>query len=460
MKRPRVLSTIMVALNLIPAAPVEAVKKIEEVFVPESIVNTQEEKVYVGNTIRITIPEVDGMTVKCVIYESKDINVATVEQGIVMGRSQGDVIICSKVTYESESNQNLSYIQYETKVRVLVGTLRLKTIYATKYQINGEQILKERESTLLSKGKTAKIVPALSYGVFSGIRYESSDETIATVSQDGLTGLVKGLQPGKVTITAFADIGGTELTKTITVNVKKQKLPIANPENAENYTGQDKWKGSLVYFGNYEQDDNFANGREPILWRVLQVQKDSVLLLAEHGLDSRNMNDTFTDVTWEKCTMRRWLNDTFYKRAFSGEEAEVILTTTLKTPGNSLYDTVENITTKDKVFLLSIEEATNPAYGFYPKFDKISKTREVQNTAYAAAHDGYVNKKNGNTCWWLRSNGMSNQFSYIFTNGSGTHSYFVGRRNDAVRPAIRIKLSAVSFAIDSKRGDYPYIVVD
>ena len=51
-----------------------------------------------------------------------------------------------------------------------------KAYYSTKYHMNGAMILKERESTFISLGKTAKIIPALSYGVFTSISYVSSDE--------------------------------------------------------------------------------------------------------------------------------------------------------------------------------------------------------------------------------------------------------------------------------------------
>lgn len=424
-----------------------------------SIIETTEDlKVYVGNTVKVELPTVQGYVVKNITYYSLDSSVATVKRGVVTGLKEGEVMIISQVILEDQ-NQKIEYIQYETKVNVVVGRLKLKTYYATKYHMNGVMNLKERESTFLSLGKTAKIVPALSYGVFSGISYISSDETIATVTNCGLIGLVTGKSIGKATITATAMIADTILMKSIIVDVKEPYIPIANPTSAAEFSVDNDWEGSRVYFGSYEQDNNYANGKEPILWRVLEVTKDSVLLLSEYGLESKNINDSFVNVTWENCTLRTWLNETFLNTAFTNQEISVILDNNTHTPDNKEWGTSGGNDTVDKVFLLSVEEATNPNYGFYSNFLERSVSRTVKATNYAKINDGYESKTNGNTCWWLRSPGCDSQFAYFFTNGSGTYSYFVGRRNDAVRPAIRLKLSDISFAINEKTGGYPYIVV-
>ena len=51
---------------------------------------------------------------------------------------------------------------------------------------------------------------------------------------------------------------------------------------------------------------------EPIRWRVLYVQDTAkgkwAQLLADKILDDRKYNETQTDITWEKSTIRSWLN--------------------------------------------------------------------------------------------------------------------------------------------------------
>ncbi len=428
-------------------------------YMAPSIEKTEELKIYVGNTVKVNLPKIQDNIIKKITYYSEQNSIASVDSGIVTGRSAGEVMIIAQVILEGP-NQKEQYIQYETLVKVIVGKLKLKTYYSTKYHMNGAMILKERESTFLSLYKTAKIIPALSYGVFTSISYVSSDETIATVTNCGLIGLVTGKSIGKVAITATALIADTVLMKSIIVDVKERYLPISNPTCAYDYTKENDWEGNRVYFGRYEQDNNYANGKEPILWRVLEVTEDSVLLLSEYGLESKNINDYFVNVTWENCTLRTWLNETFLNTAFTNQEISVILDSNIHTPDNEEWGTSGGNDTVDKVFLLSVKEATNPNYGFYSNFLERSVSRTVKNTKYARFNDGYVNKTNGNTCWWLRSPGCDRQFAYFFTNGSGTYSYFVGRRNDAVRPAIRLKLSDISFAIDERAGGYPYIVVN
>ena len=100
-------------------------------------------------------------------------------------------------------------------------------------------------------GKTARIVPALDYGIFSSMRYEVEDEKIASVRQDGLCALVSGNIPGETRVTAHGEIAGVKLEKQMTVQVSQADLPISNPKSGENYTPEDPWEGDRVYFGRY-----------------------------------------------------------------------------------------------------------------------------------------------------------------------------------------------------------------
>ena len=62
----------------------------------------------------------------------------------------------------------------------------------------------------------------------------------------------------------------------------------------------------------------------------------------------------------------------------------------------------------------------------------------------------------------MRSPGITNQYaSYVLTSGRVTEAYFSGRRNDAIRPAIRIKRSEVMFGDELRNGiaSYPRIIV-
>ena len=99
---------------------------------------------------------------------------------------------------------------------------------------------------------------------------------------------------------------------------------------------------SCVYFGNYPQSDGTGVNKEPIKWRVLSVKGTDAFLIADSLLDSQQYNDTYTSVTWEKCTLRSWLNgygsdsnnsgidysnNNFIDTAFTPEEQNAIMTT-------------------------------------------------------------------------------------------------------------------------------------
>lgn len=114
--------------------------------------------------------------------------------------------------------------------------------------------------------------------------------------------------------------------------------------------------GYRIVLGSYEQDNNQYNGKEPISWIVLAVEDDKMMLLSEYCLDCRSYNDAFADITWEGCTLRKWLNGPFVSDAFSRLEKDAILLTKLQNNDNSSYGTSGGNETNDSVFLLSIDE--------------------------------------------------------------------------------------------------------
>ena len=83
----------------------------------------------------------------------------------------------------------------------------------------------------------------------------------------------------------------------------------------------------IVTFGNYEQDNDLSNGPEAIEWIVLDVQDGKALLLSKYGLDVKLYNTGWTDITWETCTLRTWLNSDFKDTAFDRTEQRALLLT-------------------------------------------------------------------------------------------------------------------------------------
>ena len=174
--------------------------------------------------------------------------------------------------------------------------------------------------------------------------------------------------------------------------------------------------GDIYTFGAYEQDNNISNGREPIEWIILDVNADGALtLISRYALDAKPYNTSYTDVTWETCTLRKWLNEEFYQAAFSTEEQTKIKTVHLGNEDNPYWDTKGGKDTDDKVWLLSINEVcdyygTDKLYSYFTD----DNSRICNATAYAVARG--AGTYNG-ACWWLlRSPGSDSRFAALVIN--------------------------------------------
>ena len=194
--------------------------------------------------------------------------------------------------------------------------------------------------------------------------------------------------------------------------------------------------GDYVFFGAYEQDNNTSNGKEDIEWLVLEVKDGKALVISKYALDCQQYNTSYTDITWETCTLRKWLNNDFLGAAFSADEKSMIPTVTVSADKNPDYSTNPGNTTQDQVFLLSITEAN--------KYFSSDSARQCKPTEYAVAGGAYVNSSNGNCVWWLRSPGGSQNdaadVDYGGDVGEGGDDVNIG--SDAVRPALWIDLNS------------------
>lgn len=190
--------------------------------------------------------------------------------------------------------------------------------------------------------------------------------------------------------------------------------------------------GNYVKFGNYWQSNN--DTKEPIEWLVLDVEKGKkALLLSKYALDCKPYHHEKTSITWENCDLRKWLNTEFINNAFSEDEKDEILLSNITNNNNNEYDTYGGNDTKDKVFLLSIDEVNKYFINY--------KERQCKPTQYAVSNNAY---KDGNgMCWWrLRSLG-SNQNNAAHVSNDGNVNYYGSNVNNvyiAVRVALWVNL--------------------
>lgn len=164
-------------------------------------------------------------------------------------------------------------------------------------------------------------------------------------------------------------------------------------------------------------------------------------------------------MTWETCSLRKWLNNEFYNEAFSKEEQKLITQTTVVNDDNSEHGTEERNATNDNVFLLSIAEASNPIYGFAENFAESSKTRKAKVTDYAWLNDRWhnIDENYAYGAWWLRSPSLNSCMAANVSNsGCGDEDYVVNSGH-VIRPALHINLSSAQISesgeISVKSGD-------
>lgn len=207
--------------------------------------------------------------------------------------------------------------------------------------------------------------------------------------------------------------------------------------------------GNYVTFGEYPQT-TAGEDMTPIEWLVLARDGDKALLISRYGLDAQPYNKDHTSVTWETCTLRTWLNGTFYNKAFSSAEQAAILTTSVD---NSKYQCYSGWSTngcnntQDKVLLLSYAEA-NKYFGVTYDNRRNTKSR-VAPTAYAIAQGAYADSfrrtADGTAAgqWWLRSPGLYHQdyAASVLTDGS-FDGHDVSSDYGSVRPALWVNIEA------------------
>lgn len=207
--------------------------------------------------------------------------------------------------------------------------------------------------------------------------------------------------------------------------------------------------GNYVTFGEYPQT-TAGEDMTPIEWLVLARNGNKALLISRYGLDAQKYNTINTGVTWEKCTLRTWLNNAFYNKAFNSAEQTAILITNVDNSKNQCYSgwsTSGGNNTQDKVFLLSYAEA-NKYFGVPYGNSSNTKSRVAQ-TAYAIAHGTWASSSNKTAdgtdagWWWLRSPGNYQDFAAVVDTDGSLRNITVNYVSGSVRPALWVNIEAL-----------------
>ena len=199
----------------------------------------------------------------------------------------------------------------------------------------------------------------------------------------------------------------------------------------ETANGWDKNNDIIIGKEKYHRAKKSYFKYEPIKWRVIKCENGEALLLSDIVLDKQKYNKRLKKVTWEKSTLRKWLNKKFMNRAFSSSEQEAIHTTKVINEDNYYYKTDGGNDTLDKIYLLSLSETDEEKeYGFT---DSYGMTIKYSN--YADLDDYQY--------WWLRTPGEKN-ISAAAVDMSGK-AYLGGGESDmelGIRPVLHLNLLA------------------
>ena len=205
----------------------------------------------------------------------------------------------------------------------------------------------------------------------------------------------------------------------LSTQIKKAKLVTEYP--ADTIIDQ----MDTVTFGSYPQSDASGKTNDPIEWIVLNRDGNRALLLSKYKLDRRKYNDIKEDTTWERSTIRSWLNNTFYSSAFTDNEKLKVINVNIINNDNVRFGTNGGEDTYDKVFLLSIDEVN--------RYLKNNTMRDTLKTNYSKVNSG----------WWLRSSGSKqNQAANVSNIGALNEAGYSVGNNMGIRPSIWVDTSA------------------
>ena len=198
--------------------------------------------------------------------------------------------------------------------------------------------------------------------------------------------------------------------------------------------------GDTLLFGSYPYE---ADGEKKKLeWRILAVEKDRMLIITQDLIECAPYNKVFKAVTWENCTLRKWMNVEFLDIAFDENEKSRIVLGTNSDPDNKRFNTEDGRKTEDRVFALSIDEVR--------RYFKNDSDRMAAPTPYMEKNyndkvyisGSYKMNGRGTGWWWLRSPGVfSHRAADVNPDGDvleyGSYVVDIG---GSVRPALWLNL--------------------
>ena len=383
--------------------------------------------------------------------ESVTISVGEVDGYIFMGWDHSGEIVSTDLEYTFEVT-NATAGNYTATFSELFDILISDSI------TNGS-VTADKSEAILGEKVTLTVTPNTDYSI-TRVWYEENDQqtdipasegeyTFAMIAQNILIFATFTLDSGidRVDEEGNPDPEGEYvLFGMYPQTIKSADVTVSDQPNEDGYyTGSDgalyaqvtiefdvAGYESVNMLGNFSdgttpvQDATYYFKLEPLRWRVLSEDPDGTLLIVcDTAVDMQIYQPYYTRTNlgdgnyyyatneageiiydtdgnpvyannYEYSAIRTWLNAEFYESAFTDQEKEYILTTTVD---NSLESTMNEggqyvcDDTQDKVFLLSLSDVNNTEYGFIDNIEATDmddinfwdEQKSFQNSDYSIA---------------------------------------------------------------------------
>ena len=227
-------------------------------------------------------------------------------------------------------------------------------------------------------------------------------------------------------------------------------------------------------YSNTQKDNGYLKNNvywfkfEPVRWRVLDPSAG--FLLCDSIIDSQPFSVSLSNPGTYACnyassSIRTWLNNDFYNTAFSSAEKAAIQTTALTTT-SALSPDYDSPATNDKIFLLSMEEATTKAYGFSSSIATRDMSKLMEGNDYAKCQGLWVCRDEQSvyidfSCWWLRTPWSPVFVCGVEHDGHINDTIAANHTNFGVCPAMKIgnlnagiTLSSIAVKTKPAKTDY------
>ncbi|MCL2023825.1 MAG: DUF6273 domain-containing protein [Oscillospiraceae bacterium] len=186
--------------------------------------------------------------------------------------------------------------------------------------------------------------------------------------------------------------------------------------------------------------------------RALLLSKDIITKQPYDNVSAKEFEKDDYKITWEDCSLRRYLNGEFLE-SFSGEEQPRILKTVNKNHNNQWFNTAGGEKTTDQVFFLSIDEVVK-YFGNSGQLQNKKSERELWiDDQY---NDNRVAKHDDIDSWWLlRSPGRNKRLvaNVNFLGQIEMKGYFPHFNQFGVRPALWINLKLDRVELEPDKED-------